>query len=559
MRAFVDPYSSSTSIPGKHLGDTLAGFASRKVPLGQLPVFLHEVTHHWCFNSTVGISVALLSIRLRIEAARLSDGDLSVDCDRLFCDLFKLRSVIDMMRPIAEGIALFAEHDVHSGSSEAFTLPAMLSAMFFSGHHDSEDCFKGLNEVLASHRVSKEHVERKANLLAEPLLDSQCYLLGYLMFKRLRSESLAVTKRFLDPDLFLNYCRHWFFSDMGLARLVLMPDEDWIATVRTLAIYLADRVSNFLPALTEERVADFERHQSSVKPDELELSSPDLVVKIPVHKSGCEELDAEVLELLKANFKQLVALSGEHDTLEASVRFQAFRAFVGRSEVHIGHANVSAELKLDRLKLKGSTGKLLCALPVEGAFVEWGVARASDLKRVTAEVVVTTEPQSVLLIVANSSGKVFFRKQVFGRYDELAMELCQSLADRLSLGVMLDQFIDRLVDEDPFARKAAIEIRAMKDELHRDLLAIPFVDHSPEVLLALSSGVLKEGFDSLLDYKVERLRQLAELTLYFSSRSLCCETLLGLAHQFNTEFLRKLDWQPFTLDATDSGQVSSLI
>src|SRR5919109_624853 len=43
-------------------------------PLDQWGPFVHEATHHWCFDSPVGLSIALLAIRVRQLILRDADS-----------------------------------------------------------------------------------------------------------------------------------------------------------------------------------------------------------------------------------------------------------------------------------------------------------------------------------------------------------------------------------------------------------------------------------------------------------------------------------------------------
>jgi hypothetical protein len=88
---------------------------------------IHEATHHWCFNSLVGNVIYILKTRaflscleaLKIPrhvedgAGHISTNDAYYDLrNRIYADATKFRTFEKVLKPLAEGMALFSEYDL---------------------------------------------------------------------------------------------------------------------------------------------------------------------------------------------------------------------------------------------------------------------------------------------------------------------------------------------------------------------------------------------------------------------------------------------------------------
>src|SRR5215470_9519372 len=98
LRDFTDPFD-------------IAMMALGKYPPGVLPQFTHELTHHWCFNSPVGFALAFLELEATAIMVSGKVKDPAVRMRVRDC-LLKATVARSMLRPIAEGMSLFAEFDV---------------------------------------------------------------------------------------------------------------------------------------------------------------------------------------------------------------------------------------------------------------------------------------------------------------------------------------------------------------------------------------------------------------------------------------------------------------
>src|SRR6266700_2404752 len=223
-------------------GDLRKLFVSSKSPDHYRPVFLHEATHHWCFLSPVGSTLTYLRFRACKHAlkAQKSPGALS----DLLDDLVRYEVATSLMRPLAEGLALFAQFDATPSASSVQSAPLTWSLQFFKEDADElrfsasfdqlERDMRSLLLILADARLNEQTLKSKAALLAKRLQPSvDCYLAGYLFVKNLRRFGLSKSTRFLETDLFLTYLRNFFYHDLGLVAALLEPSISEIRTANT--------------------------------------------------------------------------------------------------------------------------------------------------------------------------------------------------------------------------------------------------------------------------------------------------------------------------------------
>ena len=63
-RSWTDPVSNLMLLHQLDLRSALARLRDREaLPQDALPSFLHESTHHWCFDSPVGLTLSLVTLR----------------------------------------------------------------------------------------------------------------------------------------------------------------------------------------------------------------------------------------------------------------------------------------------------------------------------------------------------------------------------------------------------------------------------------------------------------------------------------------------------------------
>ncbi len=211
---WVDPVTNFASLSGIDLRRDFRDLLQGHFPISFLPAFLHELTHHWCFQSHVGTALAMVRFAaVRHAVTRVDDYDSRFD---LLDWIIRFESATGILRPLSEGLSQFAEFDLRPGAEELISVPLQWVLAFSKRPIESATFNTALLETLMKARIRVEVMERKTNLLVHPLDTSDGgYLAGYLFVKKLRRHLLARSNRFRDADFFLCYLRSYFYEDLG--------------------------------------------------------------------------------------------------------------------------------------------------------------------------------------------------------------------------------------------------------------------------------------------------------------------------------------------------------
>lgn len=208
-----------------------------------IPQFLHEVTQRWCFDSLVGRAIALLRLRAGMRAAfDSSRSQASV----LAADVARYEAASTVLKPIAEGLALYAEFDARSGETRVVSQPLLALQTSFGflldpGHEPE----LALVSLLQTTRLRREFLnDRKASLYFRRFDCDDGYLAGYLTVKTLEGRLRVAVPEFEDPDLFLTYLRAFVFEDAVLARMLLANERDEELAALAIATHIAERLAD---------------------------------------------------------------------------------------------------------------------------------------------------------------------------------------------------------------------------------------------------------------------------------------------------------------------------
>jgi hypothetical protein len=251
-RSFTDPVTNLTGLRHGNPEELASGLIKGRLPGTTWHLFIHELTHHWCFNTPVGHALSVLYIRPFLELldrdtfpAESSDEDAG---SRYISglDIVTYDMAMGLLFPILEGMAMFCEFDVTPHlDGEAYSLPLHLTVMFYIGGTGAdEDLDTAIGKFLLIRRTSWSMVERKAGLLAYPLSKvDEGYLAAYLMIKQLRLKLAARDERLWNGDVFLRFLHQYIFCDLGLVARLLEPDNGTHDRYQTVANAFNDRVT----------------------------------------------------------------------------------------------------------------------------------------------------------------------------------------------------------------------------------------------------------------------------------------------------------------------------
>ncbi len=289
----------------------------------QLLTFMHEATHNWCFSSPVVQAQLHVATRAAINSdawIALSDPDDAVDQNspaavlgvsgRIFRalhgdprpqlgkrlqqvrddlsaavhdDLIRLEVMEALMRPLAEGLALFAEYDAVTrlGSKASSPLPHSV-ALNFAGYDRLKEAaaedrviepFSTMsitNELISKARLGPSAINAKASVLGLRIGSTgKGYLTGYLTVKTLwRYLYRQDWRLYAESDLTLAYLRAFFYEDWSLAATLLSPPSpDYMMSVNAIVSAFGGRFGDFL-RVTGADVSAFEDHIASPRAGE---------------------------------------------------------------------------------------------------------------------------------------------------------------------------------------------------------------------------------------------------------------------------------------------------
>jgi hypothetical protein len=256
-RNFTSPFTNLTWFSDIEAGVFLAGVQRAGLPLAALPGFLHEATHHWCFNFTAGTSAALLYRRALRDAVppEGSGGVSGAVAQRLTYSMMRVEAFLAVQQPLAEGLALFAEFDLFATEDpKARCLPVERAMDLFSQSIVPDDELgsppgKGtparLNAMLNTMHLEPVALRRKTDVLLLPIDAPDGYLAGYLLVKQLWFLAMTADSRLEDPQLFMTYLTWFVYADLGLVARLLDDTPD-VPTVLSVIEYFTSRLKAFL-------------------------------------------------------------------------------------------------------------------------------------------------------------------------------------------------------------------------------------------------------------------------------------------------------------------------
>lgn len=293
-RNWTDPISNWTAVSGGQPFRDLQWFTVRgRLPNPLFGPFVHELTHHWCFHSPVGAALAYLHQRANRCARHVSGLDPRSDefhygADSIVDDLTRIEIALKLMRPLAEGLAQFAEFDVQIGNSQVITeVSASILRTFWPTNEplptETEDIFGRLAELIAGHRLSSELLARKKDLLVSPFdCSGGGYLAGYMLVRNLHMALIRQRQceRLLDKDLLLGFLRCFFYEDYAFVNTLLDPSRSDFEAAQAVSVYFQNRLSTLAMAASDETVSAYETfvlEQQTLPPatrDQPQLLSP---------------------------------------------------------------------------------------------------------------------------------------------------------------------------------------------------------------------------------------------------------------------------------------------
>lgn len=308
-RAWTDLISNVTTLrPPAPEDDPRPWLGWGEAGADELSVFLHEATHHWCFTSPVAFTIAGLVLRARMNVVRYVNGEHDVET-AIINDLVRTETAVALLRPFAEGLALFAEFDAITRARSKALSPILQSLFqFFVAPQRAADLMNELPpelantvavaEVLGALRTNPETIERKASLLLKPFAAAAGgYLPGYLAVKSLWRAALPKHPRLAgETDTFLMFLRSFLYDDWGLVGILLSTEDDELRSSEAIVRHVSGRLDQW-DALTASNFLDYEESLAANEETDRRRA---ILIDDPTHAAGRKAVDALANELKRA-------------------------------------------------------------------------------------------------------------------------------------------------------------------------------------------------------------------------------------------------------------------
>jgi hypothetical protein len=273
----TDPITNSVVISGLDFSRDGANLLRPgRYPGSCINSYIHESLHHMCFRSPVGSALSYLyhrAFQRALDYVTLGEASAHDGIDVLG-DIVRVEGLLHLMRPLAEGIALFGEFDAFPGDAKSISWVFRNTAIAFAEHVPGSNTLQVdqiLHELLRRARQSQLGRQRKENLLMQGLTTHRGgYLPGYIFVKNLQFSLFGHlgSRKLLDSEFYLHFITYWFYNDFSLVKTLLDGKKTLSPFTETsiaerdafnaIAAAFQNRVKELFNRLTKEQVEHFD-------------------------------------------------------------------------------------------------------------------------------------------------------------------------------------------------------------------------------------------------------------------------------------------------------------
>lgn len=310
------------------------------LPIDAFSSFIHEATHHWCFMSPVGTALSFLYLAAAKRTLRALATRKGALLDQALDDLCVFDIVVRFLRPLNEGLALFAEYDVRPSETANLSSPPLRATL---GHlfrmrdrldFDAPDWRErsyAFQDDLTRWRVSRRTIDRKSELLLQPLdVNASAYLLGYLTVKQLWKNARHFYEEFQAADVFLIFVRKLIYADYSLVEALLDRKQPRYARAVSFMRLLHQRLQAIRLMPFAENVPWSELQKLLASPPREEIGGLGLADPVPYATLDTKKAVKRGLKLYRERFREVVdlepfALKGDLASVPADLFFDIVR------------------------------------------------------------------------------------------------------------------------------------------------------------------------------------------------------------------------------------------
>lgn len=215
-RSSTDPVTNSVLFNGLDATTYLSWLGDRNLGASQLvPQFLHEFTHHWCFQTLLGATLALTDLHLKVFTESYPDGR-----PIWARNLVAHRYISTLLRPLAEGLAQLSEFDLTTKNREfnSYT-PLGVASLCFSVSGGEQFRYFMIQNL----RHSPELLERKSSLYLRKFEVDEGYLPGYMTVKNI-AWTLVARGYNVPVEVLIAYLRSYFWDDPSYTNIIVSEE-----------------------------------------------------------------------------------------------------------------------------------------------------------------------------------------------------------------------------------------------------------------------------------------------------------------------------------------------
>ncbi len=243
LRASVNLFTNFSSLPSIDAEKDLSELVTGDLNPSHIQVLMHEITHHWSFNSPVGLALSVIYFRNVLDSCSYPSEDVEFN-SAFYRRAAKQYLLIELLFPLIEGLAIYCDSDVVPGDEEFSYSAPLVGVGYLLGNRlaaevlndeasqgfqnpTHEQISRAMKQILRSERFLAGAADRKMDLYTMQM-SPRCnpYLIGYLTLKAVRASQPEGSPLCSNPDRFAKYVRDFFFEDWKLAELILSEPSD---------------------------------------------------------------------------------------------------------------------------------------------------------------------------------------------------------------------------------------------------------------------------------------------------------------------------------------------
>jgi hypothetical protein len=365
----------------------------------------------------------------------VESGDEELE-ELLFDDLVRFETALTLLRPLAEGLATFAEFDAipKIRSQTVSNVMRWASVLYMDPAEVAADMSRlpaqfaidaGLSQALARLRRDVTTLNRKSSVLLRPFAAADAYLVGYLTVKSLwRSVARNCFRIANETDLFLMYSIGFFYCDLEFVRVLLDRDSRGRKAASAIVNYIARRFDQLLQ-MTE---ADIDAYEQAALKEEPMVG---IGVSVADAAKGQSALDQLLKDLISSDDKSFPFYAGKVVARRQFMNLGSLDGEVtvsgsGVVELRAGDVVLYAAQAQRQVAPGSSPGTLELIFSMQGRSISRAIVVSRGDEMVSCDII---GPQSQADVTRRAVEITFNRREAALKLERMFTEALTSLMD----------------------------------------------------------------------------------------------------------------------------------